>query len=258
MRLLQSSLLKLTRRPATRRTFLLLVGFLVLIYVSLGLSARGSGPPDAGIASMLAFPEAHGSLAGMLLIFCGMAGAAYAGVVAGSEWGWNTFRVALTRGVSRPRYVIALFAAIAILALASWVVLYLLGTCLILVAAGLAGTGAGDPLASPASLALLIAAGGLAALMEVAIGFGVAFVARSPVAGVAAVVGLFFAERFAQMFVPSDLLRFAPISAAEALVTGAARASVDSGIVFPLAMTAVYLLAAVALAGFAARRAQVA
>ena len=60
--------------------------------------------------------------------------------------------------------------------------------------------------ATPARLPVIIAAVGWALLMEVAIGFGVAFVARSPVAGVAAVVGLFFAERFAEMSVPADLL----------------------------------------------------
>ena len=73
-----------------------------------------------------------------------------------------------------------------------------------LVAAALGGTCAGDPL-DPATLGrlwVLIASGGWAVLMEVAIGFGVAFAARSPVAGIAAVVGLFFAERFAEMFVP--------------------------------------------------------
>ena len=231
MRLLRSSLLKLTRRPATVRTFLLLVGFLALIYLSLGLSAKAAPGSSSGasVQSMLAFPGAHASLAAMLLIFCGMAGAAYAGVVAGSEWTWNVFRVALTRGESRVRYVVGLFLAIALLVTGAWVGLYLLGVGLIVVASALAGTPAGDPLANLGVLVALIGGGAWAVVMEVAIGFGVAFVARSSVAGIAAVVGLFFAERFAEMFVPADVLRFAPISAAEDLVTAAGKAGLDVG-----------------------------
>ncbi len=246
MGLLRASLLKLVRRPATGRTFLLLVVFLALIYVSLGLSASASSgtTTSTSVASMLAFPDAHASLAGMLLIFCGMAGAAYAGVVAGSEWSWNTFRVALTRGESRVRYVVGLFLAIALLAIVAWVVLYAIGVALILGAAALGGTRSGDPLdpATVGRLWVLVASGGWAVLMEVAIGFGVAFASRSSVAGIAAIVGLFFAERFAEMFVPADLLRFGPITAAENLVTSAGTAGLDAGLLGPLVITTIYLV----------------
>ena len=262
MRLLRSSLLKLTHRPATLRTFLLLVGFLALIYVSLGLSAGATSDSSssATIEAMLTFPAASAGLAAMLLIFCGMAGAAYAGVVAGSEWTWGTFRVALTRGESRVRYVVGLFLGIALLALVAWVVLSALGVGLILAAASLGGTQAGDPL-DPANLGrlfVLVASGGWAVLMEVAIGFGAAFLTRSQVAGVATVVGLFFAERFAEMFVPADLLRLAPISAAENLITVAGDAGLDVGLAGPLAVTTLYLVAAIGLACVAARRSEVA
>jgi hypothetical protein len=85
--------------------------------------------------------------------------------------------------------------------------------------------------------------------MEVAIGFAVALVARSSVAGIAAVVGLFFAERFAEMFAPADMLRFAPITAAEGLVKAVGKTSVNGDLAIPLVMTMVYLIAAVGLAG---------
>jgi hypothetical protein len=261
MRLVEISLLKLTRRPATRRTVLLLAGFLALIYISLGLSARAIPDASGGatIGAMLAFPDAHGGLAGMLLIFSGMAGAAYAGAVAGSEWSWNTFRVALTRGESRVRYVLGLFGAIALLALLAWIILYALGVGLILLANALGGTRAGDALdpANLGRLSLMVASGGLAVVMEMAVGFGVAFIARSQVAGIVAVVGLFFAERFAEMFVSADVLRFAPITAATSLVTAAGKSGLDGNLVGPLVMTLVYLLAAIGAACFAARRAEV-
>jgi hypothetical protein len=262
MRLLRSAMLKLSHRPATLRTFLLLAGFLALIYVALGLSTAAStdAAPSTTVESMLTFPGASGSLASMLLIFCGMAGAAYAGVVAGSEWTWGTFRVALTRGESRVRYVAGLFLGIALLALVAWFLLYAFGVGLILLAARLGGTGAGDPFdaANLGPLAVLVVGGGWAVLMEVAIGFGAAFLTRSQVAGVTTVVGLFFAERFAEMFVPADLLRFAPLSAAEGLVKAAGKTGLDGGLAVPLVVTTLYLLAAIGLAGVAARRSQVA
>ena len=261
MRLLNASLRKLVRRPATGRTFLLLVAFLALIYISLGLASAGaSGTASKATSAMLAFPDAHASLSGMLLIFCGMAGAAYAGVVAGSEWSWNTFRVALTRGESRVRYVVVLFIAIALLVFVAWLVLYALGVILVLSAAAIGGTPAGDPLGSATlgRLWVLVVSGGWAVLMEVAIGFGVAFAVRSPVAGIAAVVGLFFGERFAEMFAPADLLRLGPISAAENLVTSAGKAGLEGDIATPLAITTLYLMLAVGLAAVAARRSEVA
>jgi hypothetical protein len=262
MRILRASLLKLARRPASTRTFLVLVAFLALIYVSLGLSASATSGSagSATISSMLTFPDAHASLAGMLLIFCGMAGAAYAGVVAGSEWSWNTFRVAVTRGESRVRYVVGLFVAIALLALVVWATLYALGVVLVLSAAAFGGTPAGDPFdrATLGRLVVLILSGGWAVLMEVAIGFGVAFAARSPVAGIAAVVGLFFAERFGEMFVPADLLRFGPITAAEGLVASAGKAGLDGSLWGPLVVTSLYLVMGVGLAAITARRSEVA
>lgn len=262
MRLVWSSLLKLVRRPATRRMFILLASFLVLIYLALGASSRTTPDASSGgtITTMLTFPDAHASLAAMLLIFAGITGAAYAGAVAGSEWTWGTFRVAITRGGSRARYVGTLFVAIALLAFAAWIVLYALGVGLILVAGSLGGTPSGNPLdaAFLGRLAILVAGGGWAVLMEVAIGFSVAFVARSQVAGIGAVAGLFFAERFGELFLSTDVLRFAPITAATTIVTNAGKAGVDGGLALPLAVTTVYLLLAIGLAAIVARRSDVA
>lgn len=253
--------MKLGRRPATNRTFLLLAALIVLIYLSLGMSATAAseGSSATTIRTMLSLPDAHGSLAGLLLIFGGVTGAAYAGAVAASEWGWNTFRVALTRGESRVRYVLGLFAAFACLALVAWVALYLLGIVLILVAAVLGGISAGAPF-DPAYLPrviVLVASGGWAVLMEISLGFAVAFITRSQVAGIGTVTGLFFAERFAEMVVPADLMRYAPITAATTLVSSAGTGGPDAGLGLPLVMTTLYMVAALVLAGVVAPRSEV-
>ncbi|MFI5261997.1 MAG: hypothetical protein ACHQZR_05550 [Candidatus Limnocylindrales bacterium] len=261
MRLVRASLLKLVHRPATMRTFLLLVGLLALIYVALGLSARAaaSASSQSTIAGMLTFPDALRQLASMLLIFGGFAGAAHAGMMAGSEWTWSTFRAALTRGESRVHYLIGLFLAIGLVALIAWVVLCLLGVGLIVVAAGLGGLPASDPLAASTGgqLVLVVASGGWAVLMEVAIGFAAAFIARSQVAGVATIAGLFFVERFAELVLPADALRFAPITAATNLVADVGKTGLEAGLGLAFVVTSLYLVGAITLGALAARRAQV-
>lgn len=261
MRLLRASVLKLGRRPATYRTLLVLAGLLVFIYLSIGLVAVDTSDPAAraGLTPLLAFPDAGGGLASILLVFAGMAGAAYAGAVAASEWSWSTFRVALTRGESRVRYVVMLFLGIALLVVVAWLLLYLFGIGLILVSATLGGVDAGSPL-DPSSLGRLLAivvTGGWAVLMEVALGFSVGFVSRSPVAGIAAVAGLYFVEQLAALIVPADVLRFAPITAAVGLVSTAGQTGLDADLAGSFVVTTAYLFLAVGAAAVVARRSQV-
>jgi hypothetical protein len=166
------------------------------------------------LESLLALPDANGGLASILLILGGLAGAGYAGAVAASEWyagavaasewSWNTFRMALTRGESRVRYTVVLFLAMGLLVLAAWILLCLFGVGLIRVAATLGGVASGSPLdaSNLGALTAIMVAGGWAVLMEVAVGFCVAFASRSPVAGIATVAGLVFIEQFAALVVP--------------------------------------------------------
>jgi hypothetical protein len=262
MRLLRASVLKLARRPATRRTLLAVAGLVAFIYLSIGFSARAASDPAAraSLEPLLAFPQACGGFAGILLIFGGVAGAAYAGAVAASEWSWSTFRVALTRGESRVRYVVVLFLAIALLVLVAWLLLCLIGVGLILVGAALGGVSAGSPIdaSNLGLLSAVIAAGGWAVLMEIALGFCVAFVSRSPVAGIATVAGLYFIEQLAALVIPADVLRFAPITAAAGLVSAAGKSGLDASLAGPLAVTTVYMLLAIGAAAAVARRSQVA
>jgi hypothetical protein len=261
MHLLRATGLKLRRRPATYRTVLVLAGLLAFLYLSIGVSAAAISDPTAraSLLPLLAFPDAGTGLASILLIFGGIAGAGYAGAVAASEWSWNTFRVALTRGESRVRYVVILFVGIALLVVVAWLLLCVLGTGLVLLGATLGGIPTASPL-DPASLNRLLATvvtGGWAVLMEVAIGFGVAFASRSPVAGIAAVAGLYFVEQFAVLIVPIDVLRFAPITAAGSLVSAAGRTGFDASLAAPLVVTTLYLFLAIAAAAAVARRAEV-
>jgi hypothetical protein len=209
---------------------------------------------------LLTLPEGYEVLTTILLIFGGLAGAGYAGAVAASEWSWNTFRVALTRGESRVRYIVVLFLAMALLVLVAWLVLCLLGVGLIVVGASILGFASGDPFDATnlGRLLAVIVVGGWAVLMEVALGFCVAFATRSPVAGIATVAGVYFIEQLGALIVPAELLRFAPITAAGSLISAAGATGFDATLAEPLVVTTVYLLVAVGIAAVLARRAEVA
>lgn len=261
MRLLSASLLKLARRPATIRTWLVLLGILALVYLGVGASAASMPAEERGaLGSMLTFPDAYGSLAAILASAGGIAGAALAGLIAGSEWAWGTFRVAITRGASRAGYVAVTVAALALLALVGWPILYAAGVVFAFVGGLPAGVPAGDLVEADAlaRLPVLLAAGWWAAVAQASIGFGVAFVTRSPVAGIGAVVGLLLAEQFAAVVVPADILRFAPITASGTLVATAGSTGLGSDLLAPLVATSLYVAAAVGGAALVARRAEVA
>jgi ABC-type transport system involved in multi-copper enzyme maturation permease subunit len=261
MRLLSVSILKLARRPAMLRTQLLMLALLALIYLSTAATARTlPGTETAGLRSMFGFPDAYTSLAGMVASFAGLAGAALAGAVAGSEWSWGTFRVAITRGASRADYVVASVAALAVVVLVGWLILFAAGAVCVAVGAVVSGLPIGDPaeVGALARLPVLLAAGWWAVVMQLAIGFAVAFATRSQVAGISAVVGLMFGEQIATAFlVPTDVLWFGPITAAGTLVRTAGTLGADGELVVPLAVTSLYLVAAIVGAALVARRAEV-
>lgn len=262
MRLLAATLRKLLLRPATRIVLIVLVALVALVVVSIGGTARTIEDPEqlAGVEAILRFPDAYGSLAAMLVLFGGLGAAAYGASIGGTEWSWGTFRLAVARGESRPRYVVVTVAGIAVLLLLGWLIVFAIGVVLVPIGAALASLEAGDPLASGAAsrVPILIAAGWWAVVMQASIGFAVAFVMRSQVAGLVAFVGLYLGEQFASILLPAELLRLAPVGAATSLVTEAGRAGLADALVLPLVMTTVYLGAALVGVASYARRTEVA
>jgi hypothetical protein len=258
MRLLSVSLLKLVRRPASRRTIAVMAGFLAMVYIAVGSATKAlpDGDQRSAMEQILAFPEAYHSLASMLVTFVGLAAAAYAGTIAGSEWSWGAFRVAISRGESRAGYVLGTFLALAVVVAIAWLALFALGIVLVLIAGALGGVAAGDVTGSLATVLGLLAAGWWAVAMQAAIGFTASFVSRSQVAGIAAIVAIMLGEQFGAMFLPSEVLRLAPLGASSSLlfrVTEGATLEAAAA-----AMIGLYLVAAIGLASMLARRTEVA
>jgi ABC-2 type transport system permease protein len=229
MRLFVAGLRKLIRRPATFVTFGLLVGLLALIYLAVGATARqqptGTGAEQALV--LVTFPGAYAILLSFILGLGGLFAMIYGAAIAGSEWTWGTLKAAVARGESRSRYQVLSFASIGAMVGIGLVVAFAIGIVVAFIAAGLAGvstSGIGDG-ATLGTLPELLARGWLAMVEACALGFAIATLARSQLAGIGVGIAVYFGEQFASIFLP-DIVKYMPFNAASAVV---ARSSATAG-----------------------------
>lgn len=221
MRLFAAGLRKLVRRPATYVTFGLLVGLLALIYIAVGATARQATASNGGRTALLlvTFPGAYSLLLSFILGLGGLFAMIYGAAIAGSEWTWGTLKAAVARGESRSRYQLLSFASIAVLVGIGLLVAFAIGVAVAVLAAGLAGvstSGIGD-IATVGSLPELMARGWLALAEASALGFTIATLARSQLAGIGVGIAVYFGEQFASIFLP-DIVKYLPFNAASAVV----------------------------------------
>lgn len=221
MRLLVAGLRKLIRRPATFVTFGLLVGLLALILIAVSATARepGAGPGARMGLLLVTFPGAYTAILGFVVGLGGLFAVIYGAAIAGSEWTWGTLKSAVARGESRSRYQLLGFAAIAIMVGVGLLGALAIGVAVAVIGANIAGvsTAGLDDSATLRSLPEMLARGWLAMVEEGALGFAIATLARSQLAGIGAGIAFYFAENFAGIFLP-DIVKFMPFNAASAVV----------------------------------------
>jgi ABC-type transport system involved in multi-copper enzyme maturation permease subunit len=232
MRLVGSHLHRLLRRPATWITLVLLAAMIALVFVALAATAEqaASQPGGAAILSLLTFPIAYAFVLAFVIDIGSLFAVIYFAAVAGSEWNWGTFKNAVARGESRSRYVLSAFVALALMAGAGMLLVFVIGVGSALAGAGIAGVGT-DGVGDRDTLLGLpnqLWRGWLALAEAGAIGFAFATVARSTLAGVGAGVALYFIEGFASLLLP-DIVRWLPFSAASSVIAGADTTGLQGG-----------------------------
>ena len=220
MRLIVASLRKLVRRPATFVTFGLLVGLLSLILIAVGATAgRQTGNGGRQALLLVTFPGAYTLILSFILGLGGLFAVIYGAAIAGSDWTWGTLKAAVARGESRTRYQLLSFAAIAIMVGIGMVLALAAGVAVAIIGANIAGVstaGLGDS-ATLGQVPELLARGWLAIVEEGALGFAIATLARSQLAGIGAGIAFYFGEQFAAIFLP-DVVKYLPFNAANAVV----------------------------------------
>jgi hypothetical protein len=221
LRLVRGNLRKIIRRPATWITLLLLVGLVGLVYLAIILAGQQATDPQATLASRLfvTFPGAYTTTMSLILGVGGLLAVAFGGAIAGSEWSWGTLKAAVARGESRAWYTIAGYLGTAIAVIVGLLLAYLIGILLSILGAsvqkvaldGLAYDGVvGD-------LGNLFGRASLSLAMNAALGFAIATIARSQLAGIAVGIGVYFLESVARLFLP-DVIKWFPFAAGSAVV----------------------------------------
>jgi ABC-2 type transport system permease protein len=223
MRLFYSGLRKLGRRAATLVTFGLLGGLLSLIIIA--VAATGGGPRGGNEnfepLSLVTFPGAYDQILSFVLGLGGLFGLIYGAAIAGSEWSWGTLKAVVARGESRARYMLSLFGSVAVVIAVGLFVSFLIGV----VAAALGATiahvslnGLGD-VSALNGLPEKFVRGFIGIVAQGALGFAVATLARSQLAGIGVGIGLYFGGTFATIFLP-DVVKYLPFQLANAAVGG--------------------------------------
>jgi ABC-type transport system involved in multi-copper enzyme maturation permease subunit len=223
MRILLSGLRKLQRRPATWLTFGILTGLLVMIIVAVaatGGDGTGPGGPDGpDPLTLVTFPLAYQLILGFIVGLGGLFAVTYGAAVAGSEWSWGTLKMAVARGESRSRYMLLTFGAVTAYLVAGLLFSFVIGVAAAFIGANLAGVPT-DGMNNPDALGALpeqFGRGWFAMAEQGALGFAVATLARSQLAGIGVGIAFYFGEAFAGIFLP-DIVRYMPFNVATSAV----------------------------------------
>jgi ABC-type transport system involved in multi-copper enzyme maturation permease subunit len=217
MRIFRSGIRTLLRRPATYLTFGILAGLLVLIIVAVTATGDELEGPEAFL--IITFPFAYEIILTFIIGLGGLFAVTYGAAVAGSEWSWGTLKAVVARGESRSRYILLTFAAVAAFVLLGILVSFAIGVAAAYIGALVAdvNTAGVDDTEALRDLPELFGRGWYAMVEQGAIGFAVATLARSQLAGIGIGIALFFGEAFAGIFLP-DIVPYLPFSAAGAAV----------------------------------------
>lgn len=251
MRLFAADVLKLARRLATWLSLGLLVGLLLLVFLAIGGTAGRSTSPGAQAAlAILTFPAAYDAILAFILGLGGLLAVIYGAAIAGSEWTWGTLKSAVARGESRTFYVLTLFASGALVIAIGLLVAFGVGIIAAYVGGRLAGVPIGDlrDAATLSRLPLQLLRGWVALLEEAALGFAIATLARSQLAGIGVGIGVYFGESFAGIFLP-DIVKYLPFNAAAAAASTGNNGGFGGGGVPRLASDTALLVVAVWLVG---------
>jgi ABC-type transport system involved in multi-copper enzyme maturation permease subunit len=206
---------------ATLLTFGLLAGLLVLIDIAVAATNGGGAQEGENPLALVTFPGAYDLILSFLFGLGGLFAVIYGAAIAGSEWTWGTLKTAVVRGESRSRYLLTTFAAIAVVLAIGLFVTFVIGVVGAAAGSTIAGIGL-DGIGDTAVLGGLpedFVRGWIALTATAALGFAVATLARSQLAGIGVGIAFYFGETFAGIFLP-DVVRYMPFHLSAAAVGG--------------------------------------
>jgi hypothetical protein len=199
-------------------TFGVLVGLMALIFIVTGSTAQrlSTQPGSAAALALITFPAAYEAVLAFVIGLGGLLAVIYGAAIAGSEWTWGTLKNAVARGESRARYSVTTYGSAAVLLAVGMLGAFAFGVVAALIGATIAGIPT-NGLSDTTILGRLpeqLARGYVGIVEEGAIGFAIATLARSQLAGIGAGIAVYFGEQFSTLFLP-DIVKYLPFNAAQ-------------------------------------------
>ncbi|HWH24390.1 MAG TPA: ABC transporter permease [Candidatus Limnocylindria bacterium] len=184
MRLVAAELIKLRRRTATYVVLIFLLVLMLLTFVAMGDAAP------------MRFPDAYGLIGQFAFGLGSLFTLAYAAAIAGADWNWGVLRNVIARGESRAAYIIAKAIGLAIVVAIGVLIVVATGIALTYLLAVVNREPLPDVFrdGGPLDVGAWLGLGYVVLLQRAAIGFAVAVVVRSQLAGVVAGIGLYIGE----------------------------------------------------------------
>jgi ABC-type transport system involved in multi-copper enzyme maturation permease subunit len=286
IRLVGAELLKLRRRWASYVVLGVLVVLMALVYLLIGALSDRSRDGGTGINLILRFPNAYAVINQFVFGLGSLLAVAYAAAIGGADWTWGVLRVVVARGEGRSRYVLAKAAGIAIVLIIGVLIAYGAGMAFTLMAAGIAGISPGSPTGATATDTLWksLVLGTFVLLQRATIGYAVAVLTRSQVAGVVVGIILFLGESILATILTvmsigrsfsgsgvtqhdTQWYQFLPFSIGDSVMSAAASSlpsDLSEALLRPVPLeqavvvTGIYLVVALAIAALATERAEIA
>ena len=264
MRIFTATLRKLARRPATLITFGVLAALLVFIMLAVATTGGdGAGDENFDPLALVTFPGAYEQILSFMLGLGGLFAVTYGAAIAGSEWTWGTLKVAIARGESRTLYVVGTYVGVVAVIAIGLLVTFIIGVAGAAAGATISGVpldGIGDTDAL-AGLPEQFARGGVAIAAQAAVGYAVATLARSQLAGIGAGIALYFVGTFAGVFLP-DVVQYLPFELGSTALGGGGFGDPQggTGAVSPdtaLLLLVAWLVGSVAVASLWTQRAEI-
>jgi hypothetical protein len=195
MRLVRAELLKARRRSATWVVFVVAVAIAAAIYLVAGTVLGGVGCQLTG-GCLVEFPAAYQVANQVVFVLGGLLAVIYAAAFVGADWNWGVLRNVVARGESRVNYLLGKAVALAIIIAIAELLLFFFCIVMTYVAGALYGIPVASPLRGNGVADLLtdLLLGYPVLLERAAIGFAVAVLLRSQLAGGVIGVVLFVGE----------------------------------------------------------------
>ncbi|MEO6350808.1 MAG: ABC transporter permease [Candidatus Limnocylindrales bacterium] len=190
MRLIRAELLKIRRRQMTYVMFFVLVIMMSLIYLVTGAVY------DNDFFGIIEFPGAYSLVGQFAYAFGGLFAIVFAAAFVGADWNWGVLRNVVARGESRGTYLLAKAAAVGIVLFIALLLIFALGIALTYLQGAIYGVPVASPLRGRGlqDLAEWIVLGFPVLLQRAALGFVVAVLMRSQLAGAVVGIVLFLGE----------------------------------------------------------------